>query len=416
MATKAPGGDPVANPAASQLPHPTALVVAVAGWASIGAGAIHATAAGSHSDHRQAAVAFVAVAAFQLLWGVVALVRYSPLLGAVGLVGQAAAFGGWLWAKTSGIPFVDGLQDPEPVQFADAVAAVLAIVAILSVLALATDRVARVARVDPAPVRQRARAPQSALVTAAVALTGVALVVPAMVSASSHDHTSGDGHGHGDRPVAHDDVGHAHDGAVETHPFDPTQPIDLSGMPGVTPEQQAQAENLLAVSLLRLPQFADVAVTESRGYHSVGDSVTGYEHYMNWSLVDDGRILDPDYPESLVYRVRGPERELVAAMFMLPTGTTLDQVPDLGGNLLQWHIHNNLCFSDDPVAPQVASVVSPDGSCPPPTERIAGGPMVHVWIEPHPCGPFAALEGIAGGQIAEGETRLCDHVHGTGGL
>ena len=38
--------------------------------------------------------------------------------------------------------------------------------------------------------------------------------------------------------------------------------------------------------------------------------------------------------------------------------------------------------------------------------------MIHVWIEPHPCGPFAALEGVAGGTIPEGEERLCDHAHG----
>jgi hypothetical protein len=41
--------------------------------------------------------------------------------------------------------------------------------------------------------------------------------------------------------------------------------------------------------------------------------------------------------------------------------------------------------------------------------------MIHVWIIPHECGPFAALEGIAGGRIPDGESRLCDHVHGTGG-
>ena len=23
--------------------------------------------------------------------------------------------------------------------------------------------------------------------------------------------------------------------------------------------------------------------------------------------------------------------------------------------------------------------------------------MIHVWIEPHPCGPFAALEGVGRG-------------------
>jgi hypothetical protein len=38
--------------------------------------------------------------------------------------------------------------------------------------------------------------------------------------------------------------------------------------------------------------------------------------------------------------------------------------------------------------------------------------MIHVWIVPRPCGPFAALEGIGGGQVAAGQTVACDHVHG----
>jgi hypothetical protein len=38
--------------------------------------------------------------------------------------------------------------------------------------------------------------------------------------------------------------------------------------------------------------------------------------------------------------------------------------------------------------------------------------MIHVWIVPHRCGPFAALEGVGGGQIKAGEERLCDHAHG----
>ena len=42
--------------------------------------------------------------------------------------------------------------------------------------------------------------------------------------------------------------------------------------------------------------------------------------------------------------------------------------------------------------------------------------MLHVWITPHPCGPFAALEGVGAGQIKEGETRLCDTAHGHGDL
>lgn len=38
--------------------------------------------------------------------------------------------------------------------------------------------------------------------------------------------------------------------------------------------------------------------------------------------------------------------------------------------------------------------------------------MIHVWTVSHPCGPFAALEGVGAGQIHEGEERLCDHAHG----
>ena len=38
--------------------------------------------------------------------------------------------------------------------------------------------------------------------------------------------------------------------------------------------------------------------------------------------------------------------------------------------------------------------------------------MIHVWIQKHPCGPFAALEGVGAGQVKPGETAACDHAHG----
>jgi hypothetical protein len=41
--------------------------------------------------------------------------------------------------------------------------------------------------------------------------------------------------------------------------------------------------------------------------------------------------------------------------------------------------------------------------------------MIHVWMQPHRCGPFAALEGVGAGQIREGETKLCDEAHSHGG-
>ena len=43
-------------------------------------------------------------------------------------------------------------------------------------------------------------------------------------------------------------------------------------------------------------------------------------------------------------------------MYMLPSDMSLADVPDDGGKLMQWHIHDNLCFTDDPVAPQVGGL------------------------------------------------------------
>jgi hypothetical protein len=385
-------------------------VLAASAFASIGAGAIHAAAIGMHSEHGDAVVAFALLAAFQLGWGVVALTRPSRTVALVGAAGNALAIAAWVLAKTRGIGLIDGLDEAEPVQLADGLAAALAAVAIGSALlwVIAFSRVGRL------PVSG------AALVVVTLTLTG-------MIATGSHDHAAGghggDGHaadGH-TAGAAHNDTASHQDHAdvvVAPKPYDPTQPIDLGGVEGVTPEQQARAENLIVVSLARLPQFSDPAVAESAGFHSIGDAVTGDEHYINWSYVNDDKILDPDYPESLVYQMRDGRKTLVAAMFMLPDGTTLDGVPDVGGKLTQWHVHNDLCFTDDPVAPTLAfgagagPVVGTDNPCPPPTQKRANVPMMHVWIVPHPCGPFAALEGVGAGQIRPGEERLCDHAHG----
>ncbi|HEX5613638.1 MAG TPA: hypothetical protein VFZ83_00645 [Acidimicrobiia bacterium] len=386
-----------------------APALAVAALASIGAGAIHAAAIGVHSEHRQAVITFTVVAAIQIGFGVLALSFSSRIIAVLGALTNATFIGGWALAKTNGISFIDGLDVKENIQTADAIAAALAAVAIVGVV-----------------VALRAGLRPSALggATLAIAALVTALIAtPAMVSAGSHAHSAGDDHGgaaatdthsdghgdaHGDMPGGGGDPGNT-PAAVPT-PYDPTKPIDLSGVDGVTPEQQAQAENLIAVTLLRLPQFSDPATAEAAGYRSIGDGFTGYEHYINQALFDDGRILDPDYPESLVYQTNGTGgKQLVAAMFMLESDATLDDVPDYGGKLMQWHIHNNLCFT---TSGQVAGLTNADGTCTAPLVTGVQSPMVHVWITPHECGPFAALEGVAGGQIKDGEERWCDHAHG----
>ncbi len=196
-------------------------------------------------------------------------------------------------------------------------------------------------------------------------------------------------------------------------PYDPALPIDLGGVPGVTPEQQAFAENLVADTLRNLPQWSDPAVAEAAGFHSIRDGGTGHEHYIQWDWIDDDVWLDPDRPESLVYepQLDGSKR-LVSAMYMLPTDVDLADVPDWGGALMQWHVHGDLCFTDDPVAPTVAGTRPIGGACQPPLVARGLAPMIHVWITPHRCGPFAALDGIGAGQVGPGEEHLCDTAHG----
>lgn len=150
----------------------------------------------------------------------------------------------------------------------------------------------------------------------------------------------------------------------------------------------------------------------SAGFRSIGDGFTGTEHLVNQAFLRDDTVLDPGRPESVVFDTSGGGRRLVAAMYMLAPGTPLEEVPDVGGALVQWHTHEDLCFAP---AGNVVGITDAAGRCRPGQVKPVPSPMVHVWITPHRCGPFAALEGIAGGRLADGETRLCDHAHGSAG-
>jgi hypothetical protein len=374
-----------AAPAEPQSRARASTALTIAAITSLGAGAIHATAAGAHSEYRAAVIAFVLTAVAQVGWGGWALHRPGRLVCLLGAAVNVAAFFGWLLAKTGGIDFIAGLDTKEPVQFPDGLAATLAVIAVVGALASLASR--------PTSTKDHG------VISAAVAVATVAFVIPGMVSAASHEHT------------------HDHAAALPPPvPYLATLPVDLSGVPGVSDEEVAEAEDLVTESLGTLPRFADIPTILAMGYRTIGDSDTGYEHFVNWPLLADGRVLDPEYPESLVFQVDPAtgEKTLSAAMFFANPGDTLDTVPDLGGALIQWHIHNDLCYRGEPDAWRVAGVTEPGEECRPGAFRLSQSsvPMVHVWIVPTPCGPFAALEGDGAGQIRPGEQRLCDHAHG----
>src|SRR6476469_10137953 len=385
---------PVPPPAAAERRLKPLTIAAIA---SLGAGAIHAAAIGAHADHPAAARVFVGVALFQMGWGAVALARRDRRVALIGAVGNALLVGGWILAKWKGISFIDGRNGVEPIQFADAFCAALAA---LSAVAAAAFYVGFTVRRTVKPVF----ATGAAVVLALAAL-------PGMVAAGNHKHAGET------RTIirVNGKTKTVTAAVVPPKPYDPKKPNNLSGVKGVTPAEQARAENLIAETVLRLPKWSNVKYDEAHGFKSIGDGLTGTEHFINYSYVKDKRILDPDYPESLVFNVdrATQKRTLVSAMYMLRPGATLNTVPDVGGPLTQWHIHNNLCFTDDKVAPHVAGLTDANGDCRPPLVKLLPVPMIHVWIVPHPCGPFAALNGVGAGQVKAGEVTSCDHVHGT---
>lgn len=242
----------------------------------------------------------------------------------------------------------------------------------------------------------------------------VAALFAAVVLVAACSSSTGDQPGD-DVTAAESEPGAAVDEDLELNAWNPDKPVYLGGADGVTPEQQAAAETILTDTLEKLPRFEDPADAEAAGYSSIGDAATGYEHYVNWDYRFDETDLDANRPESLVYRVDDANggRTLVAAMYMLAPGSVWDDIPDeLVSPIVQWHIHQDLCYSDDPVAPTVVGTVEAGEDCPDDQKQFEPVPMVHVWIVPHECGPFAALEGGAGGQVPEGEHHLCDTIHG----
>jgi hypothetical protein len=188
--------------------------------------------------------------------------------------------------------------------------------------------------------------------------------------------------------------------------------INLSGIAGVTPAEQASAERLLRRTILALARWTNVAQATSDGFVAIGDGFTGTEHYIHWDWIDDNAVLDPSRPESLMYRL-GPngQRTLEGAMYILPKRFRFTNAPDAGGALVQFHSHYNECFSGFP-APKFRAVTRTDGSCPAGLTKLLTNLMLHVWIRPNPCGPFAPVGGFASGTIKAGEKVLCDRVHG----
>ena len=78
-------------------------------------------------------------------------------------------------------------------------------------------------------------------------------------------------------------------------------------------------------------------------------------------------------------------------------------VPEIAGSLTTWHDHQDLCWTTTPTGGNRVTGIAVNGQCPNGGVNVATPPMLHVWLEPQPCGPFAGIEGTHG--------SACGHTH-----
>ncbi len=380
-----------------------ASLLHLAAAASAIAGLVHAAAAGSHSALPTLATLFGLTAVAQVAWAAIAVQRGGRKVAAVGAVIQAGAIGTWLVARTVGISFVDGLDGEQTLGLQDGLAVGLEVVALAAAgLVVLRPAVGAIAR----PVLP---------VLAAVMLVAA---VPAMTT--QHDHSGGDhgdadgelvaaGDGHGDGHTDHDaDQPAAGDDEIVAAAADVPYPAEFVSFldTAATPEQRTRAEELLVETTEAMKAFPDEAALQAAGYISIGDGATGWEHYINVGLIADPAYLDPSGIESIVLKVN-PDgtKEVASAMYLLPFGFTMDDAPDIAGELTPWHDHQNLCWE----GAQVVGTTDATGACTRGEFRPTQ-PMIHVWMIPHECGPFAGIEGSHGSGCSHGDHGADDEA------
>lgn len=148
----------------------------------------------------------------------------------------------------------------------------------------------------------------------------------------------------------------------------------------------AQLEEAAAfVSALRssIAPYEDIRRAMADGYIQITQDLPGIAaHFIRLDYQRDGRQMDPEHPEVLLYtkRLDGTWR-LVGAMF-LAEGVT-EEPPSYFGALDAWHYHENLCFVGNGVR-VTASREQCLGVFTPRTPW-----QLHVWTFPTAGGVFA---------------------------
>ena len=129
-----------------------------------------------------------------------------------------------------------------------------------------------------------------------------------------------------------------------------------SASPVSRPSSRLRPRTSSPINVVRLPQWADYKRRRGRRLPQHRRRRHRLRALHQVGLDQRRRHPRSRPPGEPRLRSRSPtaRRSSSARCTCCPTTCALNDVPDIGGALMQWHIHDNLCFTADPVAPQVA--------------------------------------------------------------
>jgi hypothetical protein len=171
-------------------------------------------------------------------------------------------------------------------------------------------------------------------------------------------------------------AGHDHEGVdrLQAGTIRRGTPENVAGIDGPTLAGRTRQATL---------RYRDPAAAEADGYTPAARPEGLQVHFDNRRNQGDGRILDPEAPEQLVYAVRDGHTLLLGVVYQMPRAGS--RGPALPGSPAQWHAHD-ICVG---LLPPGFGVVSPYGGCPGLTIAVTAAEMIHVWVVDPPGGPYA---------------------------
>lgn len=218
-------------------------------------------------------------------------------------------------------------------------------------------------------------------------------------------------------PLGHAEVSRAGDGTLEMRTVHGVEvsiertKYDLDVLPS---EAQLHAANELIGSTKRnASRFSDYGRATTSGGFTISNSVLGddigseFEHVINADNLLDGKTLDPERPEALVFRrAAGDKMSLVGIMYMTKRG---EHGPQVAGPLTKWHYHPETAFCMD--AAGVPRAKRSGKECPPGMNHGPSSEMMHVWLVDNTYGTFAhVMGGSAIGSVPTTPAAM-DHSH-----